>query len=100
LELPVGAARRRAEEKHTREIISGLLVLAESGKYTASSGIVPDPSFAEYASQHLKSGYSRIAGLSSVNRTQFLDRVLKLIETLKLGDERLKGRCEKCQGRI
>lgn len=96
LELPEGATRR-AKEKHTKEIISGLLVLSEKGKYTAPNDILADPSFAEYALQHLKSGYSSISILESIDKKLFIERVRGLIEALKIGDEKLKGQCEKCK---
>jgi hypothetical protein len=80
--------------------VSGLLVIVGRGRYTASGDIVPDPSFAEYASQHLKSGYSSIAYLSSSDRTLFLEKVWGLIDTLKLGDEWLKGFCDECKERL
>ncbi len=100
LEPPKGASRR-AYENHIKEIISGLLVVAERGRYTMQGEIVPNPSFVEYALQHLKSGYSDIFNLDltkSENMELFLERVNALIETLKLRDEPLKSKCDCCSG--
>jgi hypothetical protein len=103
LEPPEGA-ERRAKEKHTKEIVSGLLDLAGRGRYTAPGGIVPDSSFAKYAHQHLNSAYSSIHYLENSRDMEtkeiFRERCQKLAEALKLGDEKLKGFCEKCERKV